>query len=187
MTEELHGADSPEMDLPLHAFASYFLGRKDYSSAFDLYSRAVTIDEKIYGEASNKVADSLRQLSFVYLAQKDYDHAEVYLLRAQRIMESLVGPDGDGNGDLVLWALCNLYNNWDKPERGEPRFHQMLAIQEKDYGPESPVILADLTFEAKALRELGRTEEADKYEQRIQAIRAATAQPAGNPLAQLPK
>jgi tetratricopeptide (TPR) repeat protein len=185
VTEELHGTDSPELTSPLQSLGHYFITRQDYSSASDFYSRAVTIDEKAYGETSNKVADSLRQLSFVYLAQKDYAHAEPYLLRAQRIIDSLVGPGGDGE-NLVLWSLCNLYDKWDKPDKADPRYRQMLAILEKQYGPESPVILSVLTTEARMLRELGRTEEAAEFERRAESIRAATGTTDSQRTAQLP-
>jgi hypothetical protein len=86
-----------------------------------------------------------------------------------------------------LSSLCDLYKRWDKPEKAEPRYRQLLAALEKQFGPDSPVLLSVLTDEAKALRELGRTEQAEKYEQRAQTIRTATGQPEGGPSAQLPK
>jgi tetratricopeptide (TPR) repeat protein len=186
VTEDLHGQGSPELDQPLQEFGHYYLTRHDYSSGFEYYSRAVAIDEKVYGENSNKVADSLRKLSFVYLAQKDYAKAEPYLLRAQSIIDSLAGPEGDGE-NLVLSSLCNLYENWDKPEKGEPRNRQMLAILEKQYGPQSPVIVSVLITEAKMLRELGRQQEAAKFEQRALSIRSATGITESGSTAQLPK
>ena len=44
---------------------------------------------------------------------------------------------------------------------------------EKQFGPNSPVLLQVLPNEAKALRALNRPEEAAKIEQRVQTIRAA--------------
>jgi hypothetical protein len=74
-----------------------------------------------------------------------------------------------------------------KPELAEPRYRQLLALLEKQYGPDSPVLTGALAGESKMLQELGRTEEAAKVDQRLQAIRVATGQPEGPPSAQLPK
>jgi hypothetical protein len=87
----------------------------------------------------------------------------------------------------VLSSLTDLYNRWDKPEKAEPRYRQLLAAIEKQFGPNNPVLLSTLSNEAKTLRKLGRNEEAEKYEQRILSIRAAMGQPEGDSSAQLPK
>jgi hypothetical protein len=50
-------------------------------------------------------------------------------------------------------------------------------MAEKQFAPDSPYIIRDLTAEAQALRILGRTEEAVKLEQRMQTIRAAQSNP----------
>lgn len=185
VTADLHGAESPMMDEPLQELGHYSLTRGDYSSAFDYYSRAVAIDEKTYGETSNKVADSLRKLSFVFLAQRDYARTEPYLLQAVRIDESLYGSNG-ADMNVVLTALSSLYDKWNKPDKAEPRYRQMIAILEKQYGPESPVLVGTLVNEARMLRQLGRTEDAAKFEARAQAIRTAMGQPDGTPSAQAP-
>lgn len=185
VTEELHGPDSPELTRPLHELGHYYLTRQNYTSGLEDYQQAVIIDEKAYGESSSQVADSLRQLSFVFLAQKDYAKAEPPLLRAQGIMDALVGPGGDGE-NLVLWTLCNLYDKWNKPEKADPRYRQMLAILERQYGPESPVLLSVLTAEASMLHQLGRADEAAQFEKRAETIRAAAGQNAGASAAQLP-
>jgi tetratricopeptide (TPR) repeat protein len=185
VTGQLHGAESPMMDEPLQELGHYSLTRQDYNSAFEYYSRAVAIDEKAYGETSNKTADSLRKLSFVFLAQRDYAKAEPYLLRAVRIDESLYGPEAK-DMNIVLTALSSLYDKWNKPEKAEPRYRQMLAILEKQYGPESPVLVGTLVNEGRMLRQLGRVDDAAKFEERAQAIRTAMGQPDGTPSAQAP-
>ena len=186
VTEDLHGAESPEMTMPLQNFGFYSIYRHDFSSAVEFFSRAEALNEKAYGENSDKVALSLIYLSSVYIAQQDYAKAESYLLRATRIDESLFGAEAPGMNP-VLSSLCDLYTRWDKPEKAEPRYRQLLAAVEKQFGPDSPVLLSTLVSEAKTLRELGRTDEARKYEGRIQTIRAATGQPDGPPSALLPK
>jgi len=122
----------------------------------------------------------------VYIVQQDYAKAEPFLLRATRIDESLFGAESPAM-NTVLSSLCDLYTRWDKPEKAEPRYRQLLAALEGQFGPDSPVLLSTLADESKTLHELGRTGEAAKVDQRLQTIRAATGQPEGQPSAQLPK
>jgi tetratricopeptide (TPR) repeat protein len=187
VTGDLHGPESPAMTLPLQEFGRYSIFRHDFNSAVDYFSRAVAVNEKAFGEQSDKVAMSLNYLASVYVIQQDYPKAEPLLLRAVRIDESLYGANASATDlGLVLWPLCDLYNKWNKPEKAEPRYQQMLGLLEKQYGPDSPVLISTLDAEAKMLHQLGRAEEAGKYERRAQAIRAAVGQPEGEPQAQLP-
>jgi tetratricopeptide (TPR) repeat protein len=183
VTADLHGAESPAMTRPLQNFGFYSLYRRDFNTALEYFSRAEAVNEKAYGENSDKVALSLIYEASVYIVQQDYAKAEPLLLRAMRIDESLMGADSPGMNP-VLSSLTDLYNRWDKPEKAEPRYRQLLAVLEKQFGPDSPVLLSTLSNEAKMLSKLGRAEEAEKYEQRIQSIRAATGQPEGDPSAQ---
>jgi hypothetical protein len=120
-------------------------------------------------------------MGVVYFVKKDYANAEPYLLRAVHIDEALFGKDGL---DMLpsLSFLCQLYETWGKPDKIETCDRQLLGVLEKQYGPDSPLLLQTLTGESKALRGLGRPEEAAKVEQRIKTISAATGQPLGGPM-----
>ena len=48
----------------------------------------------------------------------------------------------------------------------------LLAILEKQYGTDNPIVVPTLTSQATALRALGRNEEAAKIEQRIKSIQS---------------
>jgi hypothetical protein len=85
-----------------------------------------------------------------------------------------------------LSFLCQLYEAWDKPDQLETCDRRLIAVVEKQYGAESPFLLATLVSEAKALRGLGKSEEATKVEQRIKSIQAATGQAEGAQLAPHP-
>jgi len=161
VTEDLHGAESPEITLPLQDFGAYSLYRRDFSSATEFFSRAEAVNEKAFGEDNDKVAISLIYLASAYAVQQDYAKAEPYHLRATRIDVSLFGAESPGMNP-VLSSQCDLYARWDKPEKAEPRCHQLLAALEKQFGPDSRVLLSTLAGEGKTLHELGRTEEAAK-------------------------
>jgi tetratricopeptide (TPR) repeat protein len=172
-SEELYGAESPQMTQPLQIMGLYELANHNYNSALDFYQRAVEINQKAFGEGSQPVAMALAGLANVYTEQKAYDKAEPYLLRAVHIDEGLFGRDAWGVS-FPLWYLCVLYDKWSKPDKAEPCYEQDLAVVEKQFGANNPVLLQVLTNQAQALRALGRTDEAAKVEQRAQSIRGAS-------------
>jgi tetratricopeptide (TPR) repeat protein len=184
-SEELYGAESPQMTQPLQILGLYELANHNYTAALDYDQRAVDINQKAFGEGSQPVAMALSSLASVYTEEKAYDKAESYLLRAVHIDEGLFGRDGWGVS-FPLWYLCVLYDKWGKSDKAEPCYEQDLAVNEHQFGPDNPVLLQVLTNQAKALRALGRTEEAGKVEKRAESIRAAspgpnTLQPSGPP------
>lgn len=174
--EEQYGPQSPMMEEPLTALGNYEVRKQDFTAALELFSRVVDLDEKTFGEGSEKFADSLKYPAIVYFAQKDYAKAEPFVLRSVHIEEALMGKDGAG---LVapLSFLCQLYTEWNKPDKLETCEHQLLAVAEKQYGTDSPVLIGILKSEAGALRQLGRSSDAALVEKRLQSIQVSTAQP----------
>jgi hypothetical protein len=52
------------------------------------------------------------------------------------IAESLYGHDGI-NMLMPLSNACNLFDKWGKPDELEPSTGQLLAVAEKQFGPNS--------------------------------------------------
>jgi tetratricopeptide (TPR) repeat protein len=138
--------------------------------------RAVDLNAQVFGESSNQVATSLVQASTVYFADKNYVKAEPYLVRAVRIDESLYGADNVGMLP-PRGALCGLYDRWDQTDQAVACNRQLLAVLEKQFGESSPQLVNTLASQAKALRKLGQTAEADKIDQRLAQIRTRTMNP----------
>ena len=172
-SEDIYGPESPRMTQPLQTMATYALSKQDFNSALDYYQRAIDLNAKTFGESSDAVALNLSIASNVFILQKAYDEAESFLLRALRIDEALHGKDG-WDVNLPLGYLCNVYDQWGKPDKAAPCEQRDASLVEKQFGPNSPVLLQVLPNEAKALRALNRRGEAAKIEQRVQSIRAAT-------------
>jgi hypothetical protein len=53
----------------------------------------------------------------------------------------------------------------------------LLAVLEKQFGESSPQLVNTLASQAKALRKLGQTAEADKIDRRLVQIRTTTMDP----------
>jgi hypothetical protein len=119
------------------------------------------------------VAASLIGVAGVYFVQQDYAKAEPYVLRAVHIDESLYDHDG---GDMLmpLSIVCTLYDKWGKADKLELYDRQLLAVLEKQFGPNSPQLATTLTSEAHALHSLRREKEAADVENRLASIRSAT-------------
>jgi tetratricopeptide (TPR) repeat protein len=172
-SEEVYGAQSPMMAEAYQMMAGYSTFKHDFSGALDYYQRAIYVNTNTFGESSDRVALSLSLASSVFMVQGAYDKAESYLLRALHIDEGLYGRDNWGV-NIPLGYLCNVYDKWGKSDKAAPCYQRDAAIVEKQFGADSPVLLQVLPNEAKALRALGRREEAAKVEQRVESIRAST-------------
>jgi len=134
------------------------------------------LNQKTFGENSAGAAHSLRGLAHAYQMRPDFPKAEETLLRALKIYETIYGPD-DSRTAIPWTSLCYVYDQWGKADKSAPCHAHLVSMAEKQFGPDSPYVIRDLTAEAQALRELGRTEEAVKLEQRMQTIQAAQSNP----------
>ena len=106
--------------------------------------------------------------------QQMYDKAEPYLLKAVKAAEISAGPDDDMTG-IAVWGLCTFYDRWGKPEKSQPCWHRATGMLEKTEGMNSPMLKNSLTFEANALRKMGRTGEALALEERVVNIQKTAA------------
>jgi hypothetical protein len=93
-----------------------------------------------------------------------------------KIYETAYNADAN-TVSLPLGNLCYLYDQWGKPDKSAPCHARLVSMEEKQFGPDSPYLVRDLTAEAKALRQLGRNEEAAKLEQRTQSLQSAQTNP----------
>ena len=172
VSEELYGPQSPMLSDPLQNLGMEAFAQQDVASAQQFFNRAIELNLKAYGENSSGVSNSLRMLAGMYAFQKDFAKAEPILLRAVKIDETLYGHDGS-EALANQTALCRTYDLWGRPEKSEPCHEHLLSILEKQYRPDNPILVPELTIEAQALRTLGHNEEAAKVEQRIKTIQAS--------------
>lgn len=174
VAEELYGPQSPNLVGPMQSLGTNALLQGDYVTAKSFYGGATALSAKAFGENSQNMADSLMIEARVDLKQKAYDKAESYYTRAANIYQALNGADSP----VVLRSLgglCDIYESEGKVAQAVPCEQRVLAIIEKQYGPNSPMLVAVLTHEAQGLRTLGRSDEATSVEKRIHSIQTGTA------------
>ena len=172
VSEKIYGPQSPMLSSPLQNLGMWALQQNDFANADTWFNRSYELNQKTYGENSQGTADSLRGLAHVYQMQKDFPKAESATLRALKIYEAVYGPESQQ--DAIPWTtLCALYDRWGKPEKSVPCHAHLVSLAEKLFGPDSAFLVQDLTGEARALRQLGRNEEAAKLEQRAQSLQSS--------------
>ena len=72
--------------------------------------------------------------------------------------------------------LAGLYHVQGKYAKAEPLLKRALAISQKTFGPDHPLVATTLENNATLIRETGRPAEAAKMEARAKAIRAKHAE-----------
>ncbi len=101
----------------------------------------------------------------MYSMKQDFAKSESSLLRVAKVYETIYGPDDDRLA--IPWtSLCAAYDQWGKEEKSASCHAHLAAMAEKQFGPDSPYLVRELTAEAQALRKLGRADEAARLEQR---------------------
>jgi hypothetical protein len=95
-------------------------------------------------------------LARVYFTQKDFAKTESVMTRSLRIFETIYGQD---NFQLTLpvAGLCQAYDASGQTEKAAACHARMVSLVEKQYGPDTPYLVRDLTAEAQALRNLVAT------------------------------
>ena len=112
----------------------------------------------------------------MYSMKQDFAKSESSLLRVAKVYETIYGQDD--NRLAIPWtSLCAVYDEWGKAEKSASCHAHLVTMAEKQFGPDSPYLVRELTAEAQALRKLGRADEAARLEQRTQSIQAAQSDP----------
>jgi tetratricopeptide (TPR) repeat protein len=176
LCQKLYGPKSPMIVTPLQSLAMVAAAQKDFARSEALFSQAISLNESTYGQDSTAVADTLSGLANVYLKQQNFAKSESTLLRVIHIYEIAHNSDDLPMG-IPLGTLCYVYDQWGKPDKSAPCHARLVALEEKQFGPDSPYLVRDLSAEAEALRKLGRTTEADQIEKRLQSLPSVQADP----------
>lgn len=173
--EKSYGANSERATDPLYSLASVAYAQKNYVEEEGYFSRSLEINLKLFGESSPRTEDNLRTMAFALISQQQWAKAESYLLRAVKADEVREGPD-NYNIMMSLPVLCHLYDSWNRPDKSQPCWQRTVTLMEAQWGQNEPDLALYIDSEAKALRQLGRTSEADQLEQRSSKLKQAKMQ-----------
>jgi tetratricopeptide (TPR) repeat protein len=150
-------------------------GRPD--EAEPLARRAVASFEKtVFGRNHPHLARFLNILAEVVREQGNLEEAESVCLRSQALLETSFGPEHP-RLDSCLVTLARIRIAQSRLAEAEPLLRRCLAILDKTVVAEHPERWMRRQELAALLRQLGRTEEAVKWETRAQSTGIYTARP----------
>jgi len=193
---EIYEADrSPDSYLPHHLgeFAQLYEAQDKYDAAEVLYLRALKFYEA-FGESPGNfmIARALDNLAVFYQARGRYAEAEEYFRKSLAIVEDAVQAarcrkawlrwrnrkefEASMSRSQVpistsLDKLAEIYECQQKYAEAEPLRKRSLEIKARAWGEENSWLWVDsLAAYGKALRQIGREDEATKIDERVKAI-----------------
>jgi tetratricopeptide (TPR) repeat protein len=176
VAEEVYGPASPQLSPTLEMLSRLSLERGDTASAESFAQQDLTLSEKNAATDNLSYSMSLMTIGYVYYTEKNYEKAEPYIEKAVKIHGQLSGPQA-----MILVSsqgvLCMIYDALGQPANAEPCDSQLLKLVEQYYGANSPALAPILASESKALRDLGRSVEADSVDRRMQSLQQAAVDP----------
>lgn len=168
--ERAFGSDGQALVPTLNALAALHDARNEHERAASLLRRALGISEHHLGPSHPEVSVGLNNLAKLYFKRRDFAKADRLLLRLLEIKRGL-GKDHPEVA-TVLGSLGKLRQAVGKPDHGVHLWRQALAIRERCFAPNDPVIATTLENLADCCAALeGRVAEAIMLRERALAIR----------------
>lgn len=184
--EKALGSEHPHVARDLNSLAGLYEGEARDPTADPLLKRALAIDEKALGPEHPDVARDLNDLALLYDREGKHAEAEGFLKRALAIDEKVLGPEHPDLGTIV----SNLAFHYDTQDRGVPfwevkheqhdtesLYKRALAIHEKAFGEEHPVVAIDLANLASFYSSRNKYDEAEPLIRQALAIGEKTLGP----------
>ena len=168
------GPESEQYTEALICLARLYNSCGYYQKATNNYSKALPLLEKQYGPDSEKLVPILVELGKElhgrpYISGTE-QKPETYLLRASSIATKKFGKDSKELVE-VLDVLSKYYERHLEWSKAAKTFDQIIAADEKIYGPENSVTVKALERYAGVLEMFGRKNAAAAIEARISKIK----------------
>ncbi len=139
------------------------------AEAESMMRRALTINEKDYGEKHPRVATILNNLAILLMEKDRFEEAEPLIRRALTIDEEFYG-DKHHFVAIRLGSLGHLHEHTKRLEEAERLYKRALKIDELYFGSEHPSISRDINNIASVLNATNHRAEAEPLMRRALAI-----------------
>ena len=172
ISEKAYGPDHPIVSSALVALAGVLYHQAQNGDALDMLQRALVIAEKAFGPFHTRVGVILNDSANIMRAMGQTDDARRDYLRANAISLRNYGPN---HPELAvgLTNLAFLLEESDETrEEAGNLFRQALAIDERVFGRENPVLLPRLKNLSGYLSTNGQIDENEAINTRIEKIEA---------------
>ena len=176
ISEKKLGSDHPDLGTILNNLGSLYEDQRRRAEAEPLYLRSLAIWEKALGPDHPDVAIAVHNLANLYRNLGKYAEAEPLYLRSLTIWQKTLGPDHPYVG-ISLRERANLYRDQGNYADAEPLYVRSLQIFEKSLDENHLNMAETLENYILLLRKMNRTDEADKFDIRLEAIRSPQKKP----------
>lgn len=166
--EEYFGPDNIQVTKSLMYLAYLYSSAERYNDSAQVYTRALSIKEKELGLDHTELVDVLIGLGHVQDKMEQFAKAEKQFLRALDICEK----NPDANPYALADILHNLgavyFHGLGENEKAEGYFKRAMERGIEAYGENSEEIKETIEDFAELLRAMGKADEADALESRIE-------------------
>jgi tetratricopeptide (TPR) repeat protein len=154
----------------LNRVGSYYFGRAYYTKARQSFSRAIAINERMWGSHDPRTALALNNLALVLWEQGHPNDALPLLERARLIRDEKLGPEHLDTAE-TLNNLGALLKEQGDASSARPLLERALMIYENMLGPEHPWTARTLNNLASVLQVEGDLAGAQRLFERALALR----------------
>ncbi len=164
------GEDDLEVARLKYKLAYHCDWRSRYDEAKDYYADILKVYEEKLGPEHDDTYHCLKRYAWAYRQTGFFDEAESLFTRAIAIRER---KDIKGDEELVtdLERLAEIYELQMEYDLAEEAYRRGLRIREEAHGPDHHLVANSLEKLILLLREMDRTEEANKLAERVDRIR----------------
>ena len=167
VSEKLLGTSDLQTMYALSALGQFYFQMKNYPQAVEYLTRSFEVAQKLYGPTYGyELLDLIGQ---AYQEQRIFDKAEDAYRRMLSADEAKNGPSSPSSAP-ALEHLGVLYCDMKRYEDARGSLERALAIDQEQFGPNSPGLGRPLNELARALRGLGKEDEAKAIDQRRQLL-----------------
>ena len=140
--QQTYGADSHAIVPSLNNLSALHDAKGETDKAVELLKRSLEISEKALGSTHPEVTLALNNLAKLYFKRRDYSKADRILLRLLETKRAL-GKDHPEVA-TVLGSLAKLRQAVSKHGPAEQLWRQALAIRERAFAPNDPILATTL-------------------------------------------
>lgn len=168
--QQTYGPDSHAIVPSLNNLSALHDAKGDVDQAVELLKRSLAISEQALGPAHPEVALALNNLARLYFKRRDFSKADRILLRLLETKRAL-GRDHPEVA-AVLASLARLRQAVAKHGPAEQLWRQALAIRERAFAPNDPILATTLENVADCCAaQAGKLGEAIALRERAMTIR----------------
>ena len=180
LMESITNQDYPEYStnypMSLESLGFVLTEQKKYEDAEEVYRKALTYRERVYGASHKSVATSLTNLGNLYLKQGELSEAEVMSRRALSILAEALQDHELKNDDIFVFLraarnLARIDIERKRYAEAEKTYKFIVSTIEQYHGQRDSSLIEPLEEYAKLLRVMKRPIEAARIESRVRQLK----------------